>query len=359
MSLAPAALRKERFAEKERFVEFDYLRGISIALIVLGHSIFLAQPLFPLLLENLVRGGTGLFVFISGFFFHRVFYPHFDYAQFIAKKINLLVIPFLVISFFGLSLRMFGWWQEGLGGQQTLLNAWYTLRNGYVLYPHWYIPFILLTFLCAPLHVFYIRATLSIQLVVLFIFALIAVLLHRPESNGNFLQSLVYFTPYYLLGILFSQYAQWLRRWHRPLLGMSWLIVAMTALIQTYLWVHIGNYHKSAFNYAGVDLQFIQTLFGCIGLLGLCYHLHWPWLQRHLCWLATLSFPIFFLHPLLTMAVENLAASQALNIYFPVSSLSASLLVCGLVFIVQFYGSAAIAIAIQRSFKHQHRRLIG
>jgi hypothetical protein len=55
-------------------------------MIVLGHSIFLAQPVFPALLENLLRGGTGLFVFISGFFFHRVFYTRFDYVQFVAKK---------------------------------------------------------------------------------------------------------------------------------------------------------------------------------------------------------------------------------------------------------------------------------
>lgn len=29
-------------ARRERIVEFDYLRGLAIAMIVLGHSIFLA-----------------------------------------------------------------------------------------------------------------------------------------------------------------------------------------------------------------------------------------------------------------------------------------------------------------------------
>lgn len=344
---------------KERLVEFDYLRGISIALIVLGHSIFLAQPAFPALLENILRGGTGLFVFISGFFFHRIFYPRFNYAQFIAKKAAALLTPFVVISLFALSLRMLGWWQDGVSREDNLLYAWYTLRNGYVLYPHWYIPFIFLTFLCSPLHLAYIRARLSMQVFMLFLFSLIALFMHRPQSNSNFLQSLIYFTPFYLLGILFSQYSTQLRAWHWPILIVSLAVIAIAALIQTYVWVHLGNYHKAAFVYDGMDLQFIQTLFSCSALLALCSHIHWGWLQRHLCWLAELSFPIFFIHPLLTMAVENIAALDAIKHYFPVPSLAISFFVFTLVFLLQLYGSAGIAVVIQKSFHTRSRWFIG
>lgn len=345
--------------QKERLIEFDYLRGLAIALIVLGHSIFLAQPVFPLLLENLLRGGTGLFVFISGFFFHRIFFPRFNYQQFIAKKTKALLVPFFTISVFALLVRMLGWWQDGLAWQQSLLNAWYTLRNGYVLYPHWYIPFILLTFLCAPLYLPYIRASSRTQIGVLFLFSFIAVLMHRPESNSNFLQSLVYFTPYYLLGIIFSQYEQSLRRWHLPLLMTGLLMVAATALAQTYLWVHVGNYHTAAFQYAGWDLQFIQTLFGCIAMLALCRHISWPWLQQHLCWLAELSFPIFFIHPLLTIALENIATLDLLKSFFPVLDLHASLSVFTVVFIVQLYGSAGIAVLIRKVFQKKSKFIVG
>lgn len=353
MSLPPVTTRRERLAE------FDYLRGMAIAMIVLGHSIYLAKPAFPALLENLLWGGTGLFVFISGFFFHRVFYARFDYPQFITKKAKSLLIPFVVISLFALSIRMLGWWQDGLSGQQSLLNAWYTLRNGYVLYPHWYIPFILLTFLCSPLHLVYIRAHLSVQILVLVAFSVVALLIHRPQSNSHFLQSLIYFTPYYLLGILFSQYEPQLRRWHWPLLVVSLLVIAATAIGQTYIWVHIGNYHKDAFIYAGWDLQFIQILFGCIALLALCRHIHWPWLQQHLCWLAELSFPIFFIHPLLTIALENLVAMEAIEPFFPVSGLGTSLLVFIAVFLVQFYGSAGVAVLVRKIAKRNSRFIVG
>lgn len=353
MSLPPVTIRRERLAE------FDYLRGMAIAMIVLGHSIFLAQPVFPALLENVLRGGTGLFVFISGFFFHRVFYARFDYTQFIAKKASALLIPFLIISAFALLIRMLGWWQDGLTWQENLLNAWYTLRNGYILYPHWYIPFIFLTFLCSPLHLVYIRAQLSGKIIVLLAFSLIALLIHRPQSNSNFLQSLIYFTPYYLLGILFSQYEPQLRRWHWPLLVVSLLIIATTAIVQTYIWVHLGNYHKAAFVYEGWDLQFIQVLLGCIALLTLCRHIHWPWLQQHLCWLADLSFPIFFIHPLLTIALENLVAIEMIKPFFPVSGLDTSLLVFSAVFLVQFYGSAGIAVLVRKTAKRNSRFIVG
>jgi len=352
MSSQPVVMRRERLAE------FDYLRGMAIAMIVLGHSIFLAQPTFPALLENILRGGTGLFVFISGFFFHRIFYPHFDYTRFIAKKASSLLIPFLIISAFALLIRMLGWWQDGLNWHENLLNAWCTARNGYILYPHWYIPFIFLTFLCSPLHLIYIRAHLSVQALVFIAFSLIALLIHRPQSNSNLLQSLIYFTPYYLLGILFSQYEPQLRRWHWPLLMVSLLVITATAITQTYIWEHIGNYHKAAFVYEGWDLQFIQILFGCIAMLALCRHIR-PWLQQHLCWLAELSFPIFFIHPLLTIALENLVVMEVIKPFFPVSSLGMSLLIFTLVFLVQFYGSVAIAVLVRNIAKRNSRFIVG
>jgi fucose 4-O-acetylase-like acetyltransferase len=353
MTVAPVTIKKERL------VEFDYLRGLAIAMIVLGHSIFLAQPVFPALAENVLRGGTGLFVFISGFFFHRVFYSRFDYKKFITKKASALLIPFLIISAIALAVRLFGWWQDGLDWQQNLLNTWYTIRNGYVLYPHWYIPFIFLTFLCSPLHIAYVRAHLPTKIFLLVLFSLIAVLMHRPESNSNFLQSLIYFTPYYLLGIIFSQYEQPLRRWHWPLLILGLLIVVTTALAQTYLWVHIGNYHTAAFHYEGWDLQFIQTLFGCIAMLALCRHIHWRWLQQHLCWLAELSFPIFFIHPLLTITLENIATFATIKPFFPIASIGTSFLVFIAVFLVQFYGSAGIAVLVRNAFKKKSRFIVG
>jgi peptidoglycan/LPS O-acetylase OafA/YrhL len=340
----------------ERLAEFDYLRGLTIALIVLSHSIYLPQQGFPQLLENLLRGGTGLFVFISGVFFHRVFYPRFAYWPFIAKKFQRVFVPFLVISLVGLSLRALGWWQDGNELAQILLNCWYTLRNGFVLYPHWYIPFIMLTFLCSPLHLAYIRLPAVGQIGILLALCLVSLFLHRPDGNINQLQSLIYFTPYYLLGIVYSQHLSWLRLHSRVVAWLSLALVMMALLLQTYVYPHAGNYHKLAFDFAGVDLQFVQVLGLCALLLAVCRRIKFVVLQQHLRLLAELSFPIFFVHPLLTMGIENLLEMASVNWSQP---LVASLLGTLVIFVLQLYGSLVLVLWLRRRLGARGQWLVG
>jgi peptidoglycan/LPS O-acetylase OafA/YrhL len=343
----------------KRLVEFDYLRGLSIALIVLGHSIFLWLDGFPLVLENLLRGGTGLFVFISGFFFHRVFMQKFAYVDFLVRKLQLIFIPFVFISLVALSLRCIGWFWYGHSAETVLLNCWYTVRNGFVLYPHWYIPFILLTFALSPLHIKYARLNPYLQLVLLLLFSLVAIFMHRPDSNINVLQSVIYFTPFYLLGILFSCYSDLLRLWRTWLFNLSLLVVAMAVYLQSYVFVHIGNYHDHAFTYAGVDLQFIQMLFGCLVMLELSYRIKPGAFADHLCFLANLSFPIFFIHPLFTMGIENIMDLPLAAEWVKSKSLLAALTGTGLIFIIQLYGSVAVILLARHYIGQRSRWLIG
>jgi len=42
--------------------------------------------------------GTALFVFISGFLFHHIFYSRFNYRAFISRKIKDVLVPYLVLS---------------------------------------------------------------------------------------------------------------------------------------------------------------------------------------------------------------------------------------------------------------------
>ena len=56
---------------------FSHFRAVSIVFIVAGHALFTMGMQIDLFVErffsNLIMGGTGLFVFISGFLFHHVF----------------------------------------------------------------------------------------------------------------------------------------------------------------------------------------------------------------------------------------------------------------------------------------------
>jgi len=79
---------------------FDYFRAIAILFIVAGHSLtgWNIDTLPEKVFANIITGGTSLFVFISGFFFHHIFYKNFEYIIFMKKKIENVLVPYIVLS---------------------------------------------------------------------------------------------------------------------------------------------------------------------------------------------------------------------------------------------------------------------
>ncbi|MFP8968540.1 acyltransferase family protein [Pokkaliibacter sp. CJK22405] len=286
----------------QRIIEFDYLRGLAIVYIVLGHSIANSGNGFPELLENLIRGGTGVFVFVSGFFFHRVFYPRFQYQNFMSKKFVNVAIPFFVVSLIGLVIQSVDLaWLHDKTASEIMQANWATVQNGFVLFPHWYIPFIMLTFALSPLHMAYIRLSAGWQLGLFLLSCAISIVLQRPEENINVLHSVIYFSPFYLLGILYSAQQQSFEQHAGTIRLLCWLAVIIGALMQTYVDHHLGNYHKDFFVWKGLDWQFVQKIGISLLLLDFCRWMIGKPGAGHLQHLANISFPIFFLHPIIAV----------------------------------------------------------
>lgn len=334
------------------------MRAITIVLIVLSHSVVNIHNGFPVPMENTIRGITAVFVFISGFFFHAVFYPRFEYRRFIQKKLINVFVPFVVVSTLGLAIRVFEWshlQHHPLRG--LLLDVYYTVGNGYVLYPHWYIPFVMAMFLLAPLHMKYISLPPAARWGILGVLSVVAVLVQRPMGNVNVLQSVVYYTPYYLFGILYSIYKDWFYQHSKYVILFGLLGFGLALWLQSYVFPHVGNYNKPFFDYAGVDISFIQKLFVCVLLVAFCKWLaRWPE-NKHLSFLGASSFAVFFLHPFITM----------LTGYFPprlawvhgLSPLWASLVMTALLLLIQFYGTVLLAVILKKATGRYSRWLIG
>lgn len=344
-----------------RVVEFDYLRGLAIVLIVLGHSVTNTNAGFPVWLENILRGGTGVFVFISGFFFHHVFAERFNYRRFMTKKVKNVLIPFLSVSVFAIIVK---WFEFTLVGEASFREAFIEcgklLQQGFILFPHWYIPFIMVTFLCSGLHLRYLNLPLFSKLSLLVMFSLVSIFIHRPEGNDNVLQSLVYFTPFYLFGMLYSQYLDWMKTHYRRFLVAALIMVITALYLQTYALVHIGGFHKEAFEWGGIDLQFIQKMGWCVLFIGLCTNCIGAKLGKHLAMIASISFAIFFLHPLLGMMWGN-TKYILLNAGYiePHTTVVYSLVSSVCLFIFQFYGSVWLIGKLKRAFGSKSRLLIG
>ncbi len=345
----------------KRIVEFDYLRGIAIIYIVLGHSISNSGQGFPLWLENLLRGGTGVFVFVSGFFFHRIFYPRFAYKDFMLKKLQNVFVPFLVVSMVGLLLQ---------SGELTFIHHktwdvviaadWKTLQTGFVLFPHWYIPFIMLTFAVSPVHKWYIEARPAIQWALFAASFIASALIHRGEENINVIHSVFYFTPFYLLGILYSQYQDSFYRHNKAIQWLCWVVMILAVYMQTYVDAHVGNYHKPAFEWRGVDWQMVQKMAACILLLELSRWMVGKPGADHLHFLARISFAIFFLHPIFAVIIGTTIwyAGTHYGVHLP-QTLGWSLGFSLLMYLYLMYCTVALVLLLKRCLGERSRWVMG
>jgi len=344
---------------KTRLLEFDYMRAVTIILIVLGHSVYNSGKGFPLLLENLLRGGTAVFVFISGFFLHAIFAKRFEYRAFVLKKIQNVYVPFLFVSSVGLLSLIAIWvFRDHLPAERVGINVFHTVKNFYVLYPHWYIPFIMVVFLLTPLFLVYLKRPVKVQIILLVAASLLAMFVHRPHGNVNVMHSIVYYTPYYLLGMLFSLYNAWFLRHKKAVLMVSLVLVASMLVAQTYIWVWVGNSHKDFFEFRGVDLQFIQKVGLCFILLALCQY----WAQERpemprLKEVGNISFAIFFIHPLFTLLIN--VVSPLLGVKQINGGPLLSIAMTAVMFCIMFYGSIYVTRIVRAAFPGKSRWLIG
>ena len=214
--------------------------------IVGGHCVSLAgwsiNSLSEKIVVNLVDGGSVLFVFISGFLFHHVFYKNFDYQIFMTKKIKNVLTPYLVLSSVPIIYFVFykgtgsGIYSDYIFSQQkgiyyqylrpTIMYLW----SGYTMTAYWYVPFIMIVFLLSPLFIIYIQLQPSTRLTVLGILLMVAAFVQRPLGNLNPIQSVVYFAPVYTSGILSSIYRHLI---YEHLEGKEiYLIVAILCLLR-------------------------------------------------------------------------------------------------------------------------------
>jgi hypothetical protein len=290
-------------------ISLNHFRAIAIVFIVSGHFLPISNIEFDSFIErlifNLISGGTGLFVFISGFLFHYVFYKKFQYKTFITKKLKNVFIPYLILGlvpvlyyvlsprdfFDGMFLPLDDSWIERYI-VPTIKYYW----TGRFFTAYWYIPFIIVTFILAPIHIKFIKQSMSLQVFIMLFMSLISIYMHRPVDNLSVFQSVIYFQSIYFIGIFCSLHHQSIYEKAKGKEYYLFIIVILIACLQTYLG-NLGNYHKTALDYSGIDLMFIQKVF-----LSLFFMI---WLHRfehvnnkflHL--LASTSFTIFFIHPI-------------------------------------------------------------
>ncbi len=305
--------KNDRPARKEFLNSFNYFRGIAILLIVAGHCFGPANwdpnTLPETTFVNLIKGGTSLFVFISGFLFHHIFYGRFKFKKFLSSKVKNVLTPYLFMSFVPIILAVYfkgrgsqddfyffdqsqGIWAEYI--KPTLLYIW----TGNASPVYWYIPFVMVLFCLSPLFIAYIRLNIKFRMAILALLLVIPVVIHRPEGNLSLFQSIFYFAPVYLLGIACSISKETI---YEKLKGKDlYLLIPIVSLAvwQAVSSETVGNFRKAAFDITEPDLMVIQKCLLCLFFMVFLHRFesaNLPALDK----IASASFAIYFLHPVI------------------------------------------------------------
>jgi hypothetical protein len=331
----------------------NYFRGIAILAIVAGHCIPLSgwgeSRFLERAMANVVLGGTSLFVFISGFFFHHVFYQKFDYFRFLRKKVSKILVPYLTLSLIAIFFvfqagslpyaQYFAFSDEPGVFSRYVKPALLYLWTGRVLVGYWYIPFIMITFALAPFHVWIINASRNTQLLIFSVSLGISMLIHRPIDNMSVLQSVAYFSPVYVFGIICSVHKETVYGYLKQKEIYLAAGVLLLAALEAAFYEKYGSLHKEAFVYGGVDLQILQKLFLCLFLMIFLERFETTNIAplKHL---ASASFAIFFLHPWLTAFIpgdpEKYGVHWSWPVLWPILTVGVTLTSIFLAFLIRY-----------------------
>lgn len=292
---------------RPRLAVIDYFRAIAIVLIVAGHSYDVSGIRlgtgFDNTLSDLIKGSTALFVFISGFIFDYVYSDRYSYRSFVLDRSKKLLIPYCLLTI-NAGFMFSNWAAGGLSWDQ--LFRYFVLGDTFQAY--WYIPFILLMFALAPLYRLFMDLRTSHQAAIIIGGVILGGLVQRPVDNHNAFQSVVFYLPVYLSGLVLSLHRETLvpflqRRWR-------WLLLTavLLAVIQS-LGGQSDNMHKPFFAIHGFELMGLQKLALCFALVGLFTRFSSP-PGRTVRIVADTSFAIFFLHPFVLKLIEGTTALQ-------------------------------------------------
>jgi hypothetical protein len=188
----------------------NYMRGLVILFVVANHALYstVASELTYLkdIYSSIFREGTTMFILISGYLFYYL-KDRFVYKNFMTKKIENVLFPYLIMSVPAIALYVLGvkvehdWIEmDRFHEIPTFLQILYLYVTGAHLGPLWYIPVIMLIFLCTPVILWMLEKINTLFLVILSL--TLALFVSRPESNSNELLSFVHFSPIFIFGCI-------------------------------------------------------------------------------------------------------------------------------------------------------------
>ena len=294
---------------KKQFLNYiNVFRGLAILLIIMGHTMQFGAPTSLAHITNceIVCGGTALFIFISGFLFEHLS-SKFEYRNYLSKKWTNVILPYLITAIPGILFCLFCpiAYKNPFVGVNPLIQIPTLLSIGRVHnVPTWFIPMIILFFLCSWLLLQLDKKNILYKLLP-FMFV-ITILFPRGDIEYETVMGLsfgmkyltyvnyivlgfVHFFALYIFGMFCSKYKDVIDKFYNNRVVL-WILMLGTGILDIYL-----SYKQIYCNYT-VSKTFLTML-----LLGYLKHydsfiLSQENTNKTLDFIAKYSFGLFFIH---------------------------------------------------------------
>ncbi|MCW5514871.1 acyltransferase family protein [Muriicola sp. Z0-33] len=304
-------------------------RALAITFIIAPHIFYVSDidlnTFTGQAIYNFFTGSTANFVFISGFLFYHVFYQKNRISTFFGKKVQRLLLPYTIFSILPIVLKIKSepeYWRNYLNlGNDGVFNdyiipffAYYFSGDHMIAY--WYIPFAMLTFALFPLHKKFIEQRIKVQLVIVIVWYICALFIHRPLAGKlSVFHYFFYYSPIYLLGIICSQYKEVL---YARLKGKEFyfLFISLILLVIPALNGSTGSSYKDFFEFNGIDLLYLQKTSFCFFFL-IWLHRFERFDNKYVNIISSTSFVIYFVHGYIIQILLRLKVYLGVHFSYP------------------------------------------
>ncbi|MBV1889233.1 MAG: acyltransferase [Proteobacteria bacterium] len=291
---------------KERLGYIHAMRGIAILIVVAAHC----QDIFPSnsiihdhYFQNLFRHINLIFIFISGFLFQYLS-GNFKFSVFIKKKLQYVIIPYIIISIPAMLIYLFEIKQNHIFldlhsfSDSKLYLSCYFLLTGTHLGPLWFIPMMFIFYLISPILCKLDRLPKLYLTIIPLLF--ISLYIGRSEHSANPIQNFVFYLPVFLLGMLCSHYKDKII----PIIKSNLVIINL-------VWV-LGVFSPE--DMIALDsIIFLTKIFFCAGIIGVLSKYEELISSKNINKLANASFGIFFVHGYFVGATRMLMPNSSLS----------------------------------------------
>ncbi|MDG1731777.1 MAG: acyltransferase [Thalassotalea sp.] len=301
--------------------------------------------------EIVFHDATIFFALISGVLFSLVLAKR-GWAHFYKNKVLNVVIPYL---FFTCLFTLFHWTMDGeliifsgdirLFAQKTIEN----LVTGGAIFAFWYIPVLLVLYLCTPIIINIMQNNKIRWLMIPLVLMPLIFSRNWPEISWT---NFAYFIGVYAVGLYVgANYQYTTNKISEHILALTILAIGSTVVLSVLFYFDINKWQFISLQETAFYIQ--KLSFAALVLAFFRYHSQYT--SKLLNMMGTYAFPIFFMHGFLLFMFYDLSLKAGLQINsYPILAL-----VCVVVFIAVLIFCLLISRLFQLIFKRWSRQLIG